>query len=68
MLTCTICRFPTHEDDVVVHFGCSQCICLACYQRETGSACPMPRRLRRELSAVLAASEAGTGVDGNTGA
>ena len=68
MLTCTICHFDTHEDDVVVHFGRRQCICLACYQRETDSALLMPKSLRRELITVLAAIEAGTSVDGSTAA
>ena len=68
MLTCTICHFDTNEDDVVVHFGRGQCICLACYQRETGSALPMPASLRRELIAVLAVTEAETGADRGTAA
>jgi hypothetical protein len=31
-----------------------QCICLRCYARETGTQRPMPKALRRELSATLA--------------
>jgi len=67
-MSCTICRFETHEDDAVVHFGRDQCICLACYQRETDSARAMPKWLRRELTAVLAAIDSETGVDRGTAA
>ena len=58
MWTCIICRFGTELDDVVVPTAAGQCICLRCYGRETGSAHPMPKALRRELTMVLAAAEA----------
>ena len=57
MRTCTICRFETELDDVVAASAVGQCICLRCFGRETGSARPMPKALRRELSATLAALE-----------
>ncbi len=57
MSICTICRFATELDDVVVATAPGRCICLRCYGRETGSARPMPKALRRELSTALAARE-----------
>ena len=63
MITCTICRFEVVEDDVVIHFGQAQCICLACYLRETGNSQRMPKWLRREIVATLAAVEGGAGSD-----
>jgi hypothetical protein len=56
MTTCTICRFETELDDVAVPMSGS-CICLRCFGRETGSARPMPKALRRELIAALAELE-----------
>ena len=57
MFTCCICRFPTELDDVVVASaaGTGGCVCLQCFNRETDSARAMPKALRRELSAALAA-------------
>ena len=57
MTTCIICRFDSVEDDVAVRAGDGRCSCLACYRRETGATRPMPRVLRRELAAALAAAE-----------
>ena len=57
MWTCAICRFETEMDDVVVATATGQCVCLRCYGRETGSARPMPKALRRELGAVLSVEE-----------
>jgi len=54
MLTCTICRFETELDDVVVARTGGRCICLRCYGHATGSARPMPRALQRAVSAALA--------------
>jgi hypothetical protein len=53
MRTCTICRFETHPDDMVVVHISGRCICLRCYERETETAHPMPKGLRRELMALL---------------
>lgn len=58
MTTCIICRFETELDDVVVRSGVDGCICLRCYGRETESALPMPKALRRTLIAALAELEA----------
>jgi hypothetical protein len=55
MFTCTICRFATELDDVVVAMTGDRCVCLRCYGRETGGALRMPKALRRDLSAALAA-------------
>jgi 5-methylcytosine-specific restriction endonuclease McrA len=54
MLTCTICHFETVLDDVVISRADGLCVCLPCFGRETGSARPMSKTLRRELSAALA--------------
>ena len=54
MISCTICRFAQELDDVAVaHADGLACICLNCYARETDTARPMPKALRRELIAVL---------------
>ena len=55
MLTCTICRFAMELDDVAVETGSGRGICLRCFGRETETARPMPKALRRELVATLAA-------------
>ena len=55
MRTCKICRFETEMDDVVLTRPGGHCICLRCYNRETGSTRTMPKPLRREISAFLAA-------------
>ena len=54
-MICIICHFEADLDDSVVSTGSGRCICLRCYLRETGTARPMPKALRREVSAVLAA-------------
>lgn len=57
MQTCIICHFETELDDMVVGNTGGHCICLRCFARETGSDRPMPKALRREISAALAALE-----------
>ena len=57
MRTCTICRFETELDDVALTLGGEHCICLRCFSRETGSERPMPKSLRRDVVAALAAFE-----------
>lgn len=55
---CIICRFETDLDDVVVgNAGGGRCVCLRCYSRETGTERPMPKALRRDVIAALAALE-----------
>lgn len=54
MATCIICRFATELDDVVLMTVSGACICLRCFDRETGGVRPMPKSLRRELSLALA--------------
>jgi hypothetical protein len=58
MTTCIICRFETELDDVVINGAGGRCVCLRCYARETGTARPMPKVLRRDLIEALAAVEA----------
>jgi hypothetical protein len=54
-MTCTICRFATELDDMVVARGKDGCICLRCFARETGDEHPMPKDLRRDIQAALSA-------------
>lgn len=54
-MTCTICRFETELDDRVVGRGAEYCICVRCFARETGDERPMPKALRRDVEAALAA-------------
>jgi len=56
MLTCIICHFTTELDDAVVGSPSGRCICLRCFDRETGSARPLPRALARELGTLLSPS------------
>jgi hypothetical protein len=62
MRTCRICRFETEMDDVVLALPSGACVCLRCYDRETNSARPMPKALRRAVIDALAAFE----VSGST--
>ena len=56
MFTCVICRFSQELDDVAVRRGGgADCVCLRCFDRETASARPLPKALRRQLVALLAA-------------
>ena len=55
MLPCIICRFEQELDDVAVLAGGGRCICLRCYARETDTARPMSKELRRQVVAALAA-------------
>ena len=57
MRTCTICRFETELDDVVLTLAGEHCVCLRCFTRETGGERPMPKSLRREVVAALATFE-----------
>ncbi len=59
MATCTICRFETELDDVVLGGRTGRCVCLRCFDRETGSARPMPNGLRRALVTALDQIEVG---------
>jgi hypothetical protein len=49
MWTCIVCHFETELDDVIVRRHGSDCICLRCFDRETGSGRPMPKALRKEV-------------------
>ena len=56
MFTCRICRFDAELDDVAVRTAGPHCICIRCFARETGFARPMPKALRRQVIAALAAA------------
>ena len=57
MSLCIICHFETELDDVVAGQAAGGCSCLRCFERETGSARPLPKALRRQLVALLAERE-----------
>jgi len=57
MRTCRICRFDAELDDIVLSLPSGACVCLRCYDRETGSALPMPKGLRQSVIAALASAE-----------
>ena len=53
-LTCRICHFATERDDVVIGSETSaRCVCLRCFDRETGSTRRMSKGLRRQIEALL---------------
>jgi hypothetical protein len=54
MFTCHICRFDTELDDVAISVQGDRCICLRCYARETQTAKPMSKILRRQVISALA--------------
>jgi hypothetical protein len=55
MRLCRICRYETELDDVVVGGKAGErCICLRCFNHQTGSHRPMPKGLSRQLQALLA--------------
>jgi hypothetical protein len=58
MFVCAICHRETASDDVAADLEMGRhfrwCICLACREREIGTAHAVPPRLRRELDEILA--------------
>jgi len=52
-MICVICHFDTELDDVVVGSSYGHCICLRCYHHQLETERPMPKALRREISAAL---------------
>ena len=59
MATCVICRFETEFDDVVLGGRTGRCVCLRCFDRETGNVRSMPKALRRALVTALDQIEVG---------
>ena len=58
MFACIICRFEQEMDDAaVLLFAATQCICLRCFTRETGTAKPMPEDLRRQLLVIVSEAD-----------
>lgn len=56
MRPCRICRSETALDDMVIRGTTSErCICLRCFDHQTGGRRPMPKKLRHELQALLGA-------------
>ena len=58
MFSCAICRFTMEFDDAVIATPGGRGICLRCFNRETDNVLPMPKTLRREVSAALAEAQA----------
>lgn len=59
MLTCTSCYVRAELDDIVVAYDGEWCLCLYCQIREAGHEWQAPDALRRAVSSILAALEAG---------
>lgn len=56
MYKCVICRFVVELDDAIVPTASGWCVCVRCFARETDTARPMPKELRIDLTATLAAA------------
>ncbi len=54
MYKCVICHFESELDDVIAPASNGRCVCLRCFARETDTALPMPKDLRRDVSSALA--------------
>jgi hypothetical protein len=54
MTTCVICRFETELDDIVVTLPSGRCVCLHCYDRETGNERRPAKSLRRSVEEAMA--------------
>lgn len=56
MRLCRSCHYETELDDMVIGGTARErCICLRCFDHQTGGRRPMPKKLRRELQALLGA-------------
>lgn len=56
MVTCLVCGFATELDDAAVLLASrARCICLRCFNRETGAGRPVPEPLRREVASCIQA-------------
>lgn len=56
MYTCCICRFDVELDDTVTTTAKGGCICLRCYLVQVEDHKQLPKDLRKELTAVVAAA------------
>lgn len=56
MFICGVCRFHFELDDVTLPGANGFCVCLGCYLRETGQWQIMPKALRQEVTAIVAAA------------
>ena len=57
MRNCRLCRFETELDDAVLNLPRGSCVCLRCFNRETGDSRIMPAGLRHALTVALAEAE-----------
>jgi hypothetical protein len=53
-VTCIICHFDTEPDDAWVLTGTGKCICVLCWERETGIRSVVPHRLQDEIERIMA--------------
>lgn len=49
MFECRICHFQFELDDVAIKFASGRCVCLKCFERETGRESHLPKRLVRDV-------------------
>lgn len=49
---CIMCRYWVVMDDAVVTTRYGGCICVRCYKRAVGDEHPMPKELRRWITAA----------------
>jgi hypothetical protein len=55
MCMCEICHFSVDLDDIALRRLSGWCVCLRCYLREAEVNHPLPKALRQEIEACLAA-------------
>lgn len=53
MAVCIICRHETVLDDVAVARDETVCVCLRCHERQTGTALPLAKALRKAITAAM---------------
>lgn len=53
MAICIICHHETLLDDVAVSRDARVCVCLRCHERETGTALPLAKALRKAVTAAM---------------
>ena len=57
MATCIISRRETVLDDVAIARDAVICVCLRCHERQTGSALPLAKALRKAITAAMGSNE-----------
>lgn len=58
LFRCVVCKFDVQFDDVEIHATRgTNCVCLRCYHRETGTEKALSKRSRQEWERVVNAIE-----------